>query len=87
MGKPLSQKNLIPAKVRFKAQVGPMQDIVKNLYINGQWVPAEKKKTYELRSPSTGEVIAHVADGGTADVKKAIDAASDAFSSVGKYAR
>ncbi len=56
-----------------------MQDILKNLYINGKWVPAEKGKTYELRSPSTGAVLAHVADGGTADVKKAIDAASDAF--------
>jgi len=49
------------------------------MYINGEWVPAQGNKTYELRNPGTGEIICHVADGGTPEVKKAIAAARDAF--------
>lgn len=49
------------------------------MYINGEWISAVGNKTYELRNPSTSELLAHIADGGTAEVKKAIAAARDAF--------
>lgn len=51
----------------------------KKMYINGEWVPAANNKTYELRSPGTGAVIAYIADGGAAETKKAIAAAQAAF--------
>ena len=56
----------------------------KLLYINGEWIAAEGGMTYELRNPATKEVTAKIADGGTADVKKAIAAARDAFPSWAK---
>lgn len=47
------------------------------LWINGQWEQANE--TYELTSPYTGEVIARVAKGTTADVERAIEGAHAAF--------
>lgn len=49
------------------------------MYIDGNWVAAQGDKTYELKSPGSGEVIGEIADGGTFEVKKAIAAARDAF--------
>jgi len=49
------------------------------MYINGEWISAAGEKTYDLKNPANGEVIAKVADGGTEEVKRAIRAASDAF--------
>ncbi|WP_226623707.1 NAD-dependent succinate-semialdehyde dehydrogenase [Alloyangia pacifica] len=42
-------------------------------YVNGAWVAGEK--TFPVENPSTGEIIAHVADLSAADVTTAIDAA------------
>jgi succinate-semialdehyde dehydrogenase/glutarate-semialdehyde dehydrogenase len=51
----------------------------KRMYINGEWVEAENRKTYELKNPATKELIANISDGGTQETKKAIAAATDAF--------
>jgi succinate-semialdehyde dehydrogenase / glutarate-semialdehyde dehydrogenase len=51
----------------------------KAMYINGEWVNAESGKTYELKSPATGELLGLIADGGAAETKKALQAAKDAF--------
>ncbi|MBE9636406.1 NAD-dependent succinate-semialdehyde dehydrogenase [Salipiger mangrovisoli] len=45
-------------------------------YVNGAWV--EGDKTFPVENPSTGEIIAHVADLSASDVTVAIDAASAA---------
>jgi len=50
-----------------------------SLYINGQWIPAEGGRTYALMNPATGAVIGEIADGSSADAKKAIGAAKSAF--------
>ena len=55
------------------------QEKVKKLYINGHWVNSHTKKTFEVHNPTTGELIAKVADGGTVETKQAIDAAHLAF--------
>ena len=47
--------------------------------INGKWVDAESGKTFETLNPSTGEVIAKVAEGDKADVDKAVKAARKQF--------
>jgi succinate-semialdehyde dehydrogenase/glutarate-semialdehyde dehydrogenase len=50
---------------------------LERLYINGEWRTAEK--TFEVRNPATGELIAEVADGGKAEAEAAIEAAAAAF--------
>ncbi|WP_313150521.1 aldehyde dehydrogenase family protein [Lysinibacillus capsici] len=52
------------------------------LWINGQWIDAEE--SYELASPYSGEVIAHVAKASIQDVEKAIEGAQQAFQSFKK---
>ncbi|GAA2502694.1 aldehyde dehydrogenase family protein [Winogradskya humida] len=49
------------------------------LLIGGEDVPAADGRTTEDRNPHTGQVIAHVAAAGPADVTRAVDAAASAF--------
>ena len=49
------------------------------LYIDGAWRPSHSGKTFAVRNPATGEVIARCADGGRAETTDAIDAAHRAF--------
>ena len=51
----------------------------KKLLIDGQWVKSESGKTFETINPATGEVLSKVAEGGKADVDKAVIAARKAF--------
>ena len=47
--------------------------------IGGQWVSAVSGRTFEVRNPSTDELIAEVPEGDKADVARAIDAAAAAL--------
>jgi len=47
--------------------------------INGEWVQADSGKTTAVRNPATGEVIGHVPAMGTAETRRAIEAAHAAF--------
>lgn len=49
------------------------------LYINGHWCDAQSNQTFEVNNPATGELVASVAKGGTADAEAAITAARAAF--------
>lgn len=51
------------------------------MLIDGEWVDALSGATFENRYPATGQVIAHVADGGAEDVNRAVTAARRAFES------
>jgi aldehyde dehydrogenase (NAD+) len=51
----------------------------KQLLIGGQWVPAASGKTFPSINPSTGEVIATLAEGDAADIDRAVAAARTAF--------
>ncbi|MBS0380384.1 MAG: aldehyde dehydrogenase family protein [Proteobacteria bacterium] len=51
----------------------------KRLLIDGAWVEATSGKTFEVRDPSSDEVVAHVAAGDAADVDRAVAAARRAF--------
>jgi len=44
-------------------------------YVNGEWINADSGKTFAVTNPATGEEIAHCADLGVAETKRAIDAA------------
>jgi acyl-CoA reductase-like NAD-dependent aldehyde dehydrogenase len=49
------------------------------LWIDGRWTDAEGGATFEATSPSTGEVIATVAEGTRGDAQAAIDSARTAW--------
>lgn len=48
-------------------------------YINGKWVKASRRKTFNVINPATGEVVAAVTDMSREDVRQAIDAADAAW--------
>src|SRR5438093_7669958 len=49
------------------------------LFVGGKWLDSASGKTFETINPATGEVICQVAEGGKADVDKAVKAARKAF--------
>lgn len=53
----------------------------RKMLIGGRWLDAESGKTFPTYNPATGEVLAHVAEGNSIDVDKAVTAARKAFDS------
>ena len=49
------------------------------MYINGSWVDAENKKTFETLNPENNEPWATAPEASTKDVNKAVEAAQKAF--------
>jgi phenylacetaldehyde dehydrogenase len=49
------------------------------MLIGGKWVESASGRTFPTYDPSTGEVLAHVAEGGWEDVNRAVKAARAAF--------
>lgn len=49
------------------------------MFIDGKWIAAEGGRTFAVTNPATGEKLGDVPDGGGAEAKAAIDAASRAF--------
>ncbi len=47
----------------------------KRLLIGGEWLPAASGRTFATINPSTGEVLAQLAEGDRADIDRAVDAA------------
>ena len=56
-----------------------MKDDVKRMYINGEWIEAEGRATFDVVNPATREVVAKVANGGVSETRKAVEAAHAAF--------
>ncbi|OCK77941.1 succinate-semialdehyde dehydrogenase-like protein [Lepidopterella palustris CBS 459.81] len=53
-------------------------------YVNGEWIGAKSGKTFEVKDPSTGKVIAKVPDMDKSDIEAAIAAAAAALTSFRK---
>src|ERR1700740_1136071 len=51
----------------------------RKMLINGKWVDAVSGKTFPTYDPSTGEVLAMIAEGDRADIDLAVKAARKAF--------
>jgi phenylacetaldehyde dehydrogenase len=51
----------------------------KQLFIDGAFVDAKSGKTFPVYNPATGDVLAHVAEGDSADIDLAVAAARRAF--------
>src|SRR6202165_1364542 len=58
-----------------------LKDQPKKLFIGGRWVESVPGKTFPTLDPATGEVLAHVAEGGKEDIDKAVKAARASFES------
>jgi phenylacetaldehyde dehydrogenase len=58
----------------------------RKLLIDGAWVPAASGQTFEVREPSSDQILAHCALGDAADIDKAVVAARRAFDS-GEWAK
>jgi phenylacetaldehyde dehydrogenase len=58
-----------------------LRDQPKKLFIGGKWVEAASGKTFATLDPSTGEVLAQVAEGGAEDIDRAVAAARKAHDS------
>lgn len=56
-----------------------LDDKPKRMLIDGKWVEAASGKTFESINPSTGEVLARVAEGDAEDIDRAVAAARRAF--------
>ncbi|HEV2122389.1 MAG TPA: NAD-dependent succinate-semialdehyde dehydrogenase [Chloroflexota bacterium] len=58
----------------------PASEVIEHgLFIGGEWRRAKSGKTFEVRNPATGELLARCADGGRAETREAIEAAHAAF--------
>ena len=55
-----------------------MTEFLTQLFVAGQWRDAAGGGTFDVTNPATGEVLAKVADGGHADMARAIDGAAAA---------
>src|SRR4030081_1926984 len=55
-----------------------LKDQPKKLFIGGRWVNAASGKTFATIDPSTGEVLAKVAEGDVEDIDRAVAAARKA---------
>ncbi|HWF53196.1 MAG TPA: aldehyde dehydrogenase family protein [Solirubrobacteraceae bacterium] len=53
----------------------------RRMLIGGDWVDAASGKTFETFDPSTGEVLAHIAEGDSEDIDRAVRTARAAFES------
>jgi phenylacetaldehyde dehydrogenase len=51
----------------------------KNMLIDGKWVASASGKTFPVYEPSTGDVVAQVAEGDKEDIERAVKAARKAF--------
>jgi aldehyde dehydrogenase (NAD+) len=61
-------------------QIHPFLDgKTKRMLIGGKWLEAASGKTFETRNPATGEILAHVAEGDSEDIDRAVAAAREAF--------
>ncbi len=57
----------------------------RRMFINGEWVEAQSGRTFITQNPATGELLAQIPEGDSADIDRAVAAARSAFT--GPWAR
>lgn len=71
--------NAILEETGLPPSLAALADKPAQMFINGEWVPADTGETIEVFDPSTGEVITHVPNASPQDVDRAVAAARKAF--------
>ena len=69
----------IAVSAQIHPQVAEFIDKPRKMLINGQWVNSVSGKTFPTYNPSTGEVLAQIAEGDREDIERAVAAARRAF--------
>jgi phenylacetaldehyde dehydrogenase len=69
----------IAQRISIDAAAKQYVSMPRKLLIDGAWVNAASGKTFPVYDPSSGEILAHVAEADAADVDKAVSAARKAF--------
>ena len=69
---------MLDAANDLKSKLSDPSLLTDKAYVAGEWIAADDGGTFEVRNPSTGDVLAHVADLGRAETARAIDAAEKA---------
>src|ERR1700689_4350070 len=69
----------IAVSPQIHPKVAEFLDKPRKMLINGQWVSSISGKTFPTYNPSTGEVLAQVAEGDREDIEQAVKAARKAF--------
>jgi len=67
------------AAFKVEPRVAGFVSAPRKMLIDGRWVEAASGKTFPSFDPSTGEVLAQVAEGGWEDINRAVKAARTAF--------
>ena len=74
------RRRMLAMAVAEDLEVAPfLKGQPKKLFIGGRWTDAADGKTFETRDPSTGEVLARVAEAGPEDVDRAVAAARKSY--------
>ena len=66
-------------EIPIHQQVKAFVSAPRKMLIGGRWLEAASGKTFPTYNPATGEVLAQVAEGNSADVDRAVTAARKAF--------
>ncbi|MDP3185226.1 MAG: NAD-dependent succinate-semialdehyde dehydrogenase [Anaerolineales bacterium] len=61
-----------------------MSNVNLNLFINGKWVPADSGETFEVINPVNAKPMGTAARAGTAETRRALEAAQQAFQTWGR---
>ena len=69
------------AEIPIHQQVLTFVGAPRKMLIGGKWLEAASGKTFPTYNPATGEILAHVAEGNSADIDRAVIAARNAFES------
>src|SRR5213592_2966645 len=64
---------------QIDARVSDFIEKPRKMLIDGKWVNSVSGKTFPTYNPATGEVLAQVAEGNSAEVDRAVTAARKAF--------
>lgn len=72
-------KSEMDTTVAIKNKVEINSLIKTKCFINGEWIAAAKGKTFDVINPATAEVITTIPNMDVEDVRKAIDAANEAW--------
>ncbi len=70
---------MVTAMPNVQGKVAEFLSKPRKMLINGKWVDSASGKTFPTYDPSTGEVLAQVAEGDRADIDQAVKAARAAF--------
>jgi phenylacetaldehyde dehydrogenase len=69
----------IAVSPQIHPQVADFIEKPRKMLINGKWVNSISGKTFPTYNPATGEILAQIAEGDSADIEQAVKAARKAF--------